>query len=345
MWSLLAVIRDFKNSSFLLKRTYGKKYRGLRYKPPLTIVEGANSRFIYFDNSFLGSNTLINLAVDSQFILGKGSWLGQRVNIEPSKGKTITIGNHSSVQDNCRLIGDIKIGDDVLFAPNVFLSSGSHSFRTKPWRTIRNQDNEAETDPVSLAIDIANDCWLGINSVVMPGISIGRGSIVGANSVVTKDVEPYTIFGGSPAKQIGTRFDFLPPKRLTGNSELSIPYFYSGFEYNETKNQVALVQDEGLIVLQSPLPSKLYLEIQNQIGSVIECEISFNRKIKWHFRLSNGDNQLVTLAFSEAKKGNIDSNITIPKFLEKFDLVNIKIVNLEFPVMVNSVLINCIELI
>jgi len=345
MWSLLAIISEFKNSYFFLKRTYAKKYRGLRYKSPLKIIEGANSKFIYFEDSFIGSNTLINLAVDSRFILGKGSWLGERVNIEPSKGKTIAIGNHSSVQDNCRLIGEISIGDDVLFAPNVFLSSGSHSFRTKPWRTIRNQDNEADTDPVSMAIDIANDCWLGINSVVMPGISIGRGSIIGANSVVTKDVEPYTIFGGSPAKQIGTRFDFLPPKRLTGNSELSIPYFYSGFEYNETKNQVALVQNEGLIVLQSPLPSKLHLEIQNQSGSVIECEISFNRKIKWHCRLPNGDNQILTLEVSDAKKGNIDSDITIPKFLEKFDLVNIKIVKLKLPVMVNSVLINCIELI
>lgn len=56
-------------------------------------------------------------------------------------------------------------------------------------------------------IVIGNDVWLGQNSVIMPGVKIGDGAIVAAYSVVTRDVEPYTLVGGSPARPIKKRFD------------------------------------------------------------------------------------------------------------------------------------------
>lgn len=54
---------------------------------------------------------------------------------------------------------------------------------------------------------VGNDVWLGRESVIMPGVNIGDGAIIAAYSVVTKDVPPYTIVGGNPAKQLKTRFD------------------------------------------------------------------------------------------------------------------------------------------
>lgn len=54
---------------------------------------------------------------------------------------------------------------------------------------------------------IGNDVWIGRESVIMPGVKIGDGAIIAAYSVVTKDVEPYTIYGGNPAQYIKTRFD------------------------------------------------------------------------------------------------------------------------------------------
>ena len=54
---------------------------------------------------------------------------------------------------------------------------------------------------------IQNDVWIGYNSLIMPGIKIGNGSIIASNSVVIKDVEPYSIVGGNPAKLIRKRFD------------------------------------------------------------------------------------------------------------------------------------------
>jgi len=53
---------------------------------------------------------------------------------------------------------------------------------------------------------IGNDVWVGMDTVIMPGINIGDGAIVAANSVITKDVEPYTIVGGNPALKIKERF-------------------------------------------------------------------------------------------------------------------------------------------
>ncbi|MFD4820484.1 Vat family streptogramin A O-acetyltransferase [Peribacillus butanolivorans] len=53
---------------------------------------------------------------------------------------------------------------------------------------------------------IGNDVWIGMDTVIMPGINIGDGAIIAAKSVITKDVEPYTIVGGNPAKKIKTRF-------------------------------------------------------------------------------------------------------------------------------------------
>ena len=54
---------------------------------------------------------------------------------------------------------------------------------------------------------IQKDVWIGYNSLIMPGIKIGNGSIIASNSVVVKDVEPYSIVGGNPAKLIRKRFD------------------------------------------------------------------------------------------------------------------------------------------
>ena len=54
---------------------------------------------------------------------------------------------------------------------------------------------------------IGNDVWIGMEAVIMPGVTVGDGAIIGARSVVVKDVEPYTIVGGNPAKPLKKRYD------------------------------------------------------------------------------------------------------------------------------------------
>ena len=65
---------------------------------------------------------------------------------------------------------------------------------------------EGKTYPSKGNIVVGNDVWIGYNATIMAGVSIGDGAIIGTNSVVTKDVEPYSIVGGNPAKLIKKRF-------------------------------------------------------------------------------------------------------------------------------------------
>ena len=66
---------------------------------------------------------------------------------------------------------------------------------------------KAEDMPYKGDTVIGNDVWIGKNAVILPGVHIGDGAIIGANSVVGSDVEPYTIVAGNPAKSIRKRFD------------------------------------------------------------------------------------------------------------------------------------------
>lgn len=61
---------------------------------------------------------------------------------------------------------------------------------------------------------IGNDVWIGLDATIMPGVNVGDGAIIGAKSIVTKDVEPYTIVGGNPAKEIKKRFSESKIKEL-----------------------------------------------------------------------------------------------------------------------------------
>jgi len=94
--------------------------------------------------------------------------------------------------------GGIKIGDDVMFGPNVTLLSSTHPYDDINIPMVLQ-------NVILKDIKIGDDVWLGANVVVMPGIKIGNGAIVGANSVVTHDVEPYGIYCGAPARKIKSR--------------------------------------------------------------------------------------------------------------------------------------------
>ena len=115
----------------------------------------------------------------------------------------ITIGEHSSVQAYSILVaygevGKITIGNYVRIAPQVMMIAGNHVF-ADPDRPIHQQGLEAKP------IMIEDDCWIAGRVNVMAGVTIGQGSVIGAGAVVTKDIPPYSIAVGVPAKVIGSR--------------------------------------------------------------------------------------------------------------------------------------------
>ena len=121
---------------------------------------------------------------------------------------TITIGRCSYIGDHSRLSANtrIEIGDYVLVAHMVdIMDNDSHSMsaakrRQESIRQFERQETVEYSDVASAPVRIENDVWIGLKSTVLKGVTIGRGAIVAAGSVVTKNVEPYTLVAGNPAK-------------------------------------------------------------------------------------------------------------------------------------------------
>ncbi len=119
-------------------------------------------------------------------------------NIYIGNAKNISIGKHCHINENVFIQG-ATIGNFVMIAPNVSILSGTHGYDHTDIPMIM-QEAKHNLCPV-----IEDDVWIGRNAVIMPNIRIGRGSIIGAGAVVTKDVEPFSIMGGVPAKLIKKR--------------------------------------------------------------------------------------------------------------------------------------------
>lgn len=116
-------------------------------------------------------------------------------NCEIRDAHKIAIGDHTCIGDHCILDGrgGLTIGNSVNFSTGVWV-----------W-TMQHQANDPNFACESAEVVIEDYAWLSCRSVILPGVRIGRGAVVAAGAVVSKDVEPYTIVGGVPAKKIGER--------------------------------------------------------------------------------------------------------------------------------------------
>ena len=114
-------------------------------------------------------------------------------------GKGICLGDNSSLGINCKVRGPLVIGKDVMMGPNCIIITSNHCSSD----TSVHMFEQGYDEPKQVTIN--DDCWIGTNVVILPGVTIGQGSIIGAGAVVTKDVPPYSIVGGVPAKVIKSR--------------------------------------------------------------------------------------------------------------------------------------------
>lgn len=141
--------------------------------------------------------------------------LGQHNSIDD--GATImssTLGDYSYLASHAS-VNNATIGRFCSIGSGAHVSLGVHptgfvsthpAFYSKDSRatpSFATSDHAAESEPIT----IGHDVWIGANALIMDGITIGTGAIVAAGAVVTKDVAPYSIVGGVPAKPIGERFD------------------------------------------------------------------------------------------------------------------------------------------
>ena len=107
----------------------------------------------------------------------------------------VTIGAHAIINRDCCLDfrGPVRIGRNASISPYVTILTTQHLMDAPDFPTATH------------GVTIGDYAWIGVRAVVMPGVTVGEGAVVAAGAVVTKDVAPYTVVGGVPARPIGTR--------------------------------------------------------------------------------------------------------------------------------------------
>ena len=108
-------------------------------------------------------------------------------------GQNVLVNSHTIVT----AWSGVNIGENTRIAPFCHITDRNHGLA----RDVLIHDQAGESSPVRIGCDV----WIGSSCIVLKGVAIGNGAVVGANSVVNKDVEPYTIIAGSPARVIGRR--------------------------------------------------------------------------------------------------------------------------------------------
>ncbi len=155
--------------------------------------------------------TLISDHVEINALSKKGIVMGDNVSIHRQTiiectgvirelGEGLTIGNNVGIAQNCfiQVRGFVSIGSNVMFGPNVSIFSENHGFERTDVPMIKQTT-------VRKGVVIEDDVWLGTQSVILDGVTIGKGSIVAAGAIVNVNVPPYSIVAGVPAKIIKSR--------------------------------------------------------------------------------------------------------------------------------------------
>ena len=111
----------------------------------------------------------------------------------------LVIGEKTQVNPYAVIYGHVMIGRKVMISPHVMMAAGNHRF-DRVDIPMMDQGNSFKG-----GIRIEDDVWIGAHSVILDGVTLGKGSVVAAGSVVTKEVAPYSIMAGVPAKKVGDR--------------------------------------------------------------------------------------------------------------------------------------------
>jgi acetyltransferase-like isoleucine patch superfamily enzyme len=144
--------------------------------------------------SIIRGMSKIDLFPFNNFTLGKHTVIEHFSTVNNGVGD-VTIGEYSFIGTSNVIIGPVIIGNRVMTAQNVVISGMNHSYK--------DVDLPPTIQPVTTSqITIADNVWIGANCVIIPGISIGHHSVIGAGSVVTKDIPDYCVAVGNPARLV-----------------------------------------------------------------------------------------------------------------------------------------------
>ncbi len=168
-----------------------------KYRPrPRLWVKLFLNPFIHIKgkNSFISKSTRMDVFPFKNFSLGRHSTIEDFSCINNAMGDVL-IGRKSRIGLGNTIIGPVTIGNNVNIAQNVVMSGLNHGYEDI---ALPPREQKCNTSLIS----IENDCWIGANSTITAGVRIGKHSVVAAGSVVTKNVPPFSIVAGNPARII-----------------------------------------------------------------------------------------------------------------------------------------------
>jgi acetyltransferase-like isoleucine patch superfamily enzyme len=181
--SIRCLLRDYL---YYFKKKWNDYKFKLKFKDA-TILNPSQLSYSNLNNIQISDNVYIDVQVTMRIFDECKLYIGKNTNIGPF----------------CHISGvmnSIWIGEHVLISPRVFITSSNHRYEdiTKP---IMSQGYVSKGDVI-----IEDGCWLGVGVCILPGVKIGKNSVIGANSIVTRDVPEYSIAVGNPA-QIIKKYD------------------------------------------------------------------------------------------------------------------------------------------
>lgn len=169
-----------------------------KIKQFLTVVLVSYTRYFIINVGYIPSHLIRNIIYKHFLFVDLADKATIYYGAEIRDSFNLHIGKGSIIGDKCLLDArnGIFIGENVNLSSNVSIYTQQHDHRR--------QDFGCSTG-VHSKVSINNRVWIGPNVIILPGVTIGEGAVVGAGAVVTKDIEPYTINVGIPAKKIGER--------------------------------------------------------------------------------------------------------------------------------------------
>lgn len=150
-------------------------------------------------NATIRRRTRMDVVPFNRFEIGHYSTIEDFCTVNNGVGDVI-IGNGSRVGIGNVIIGPVRIGDHVIFAQNIVASGLNHGYEDI---TMPIDHQKVSTAPIV----VEDECWIGANAVLTAGVTIGKHSVIAAGAVVTKDVPPYSVAVGNPARVI-KKYDF-----------------------------------------------------------------------------------------------------------------------------------------
>jgi acetyltransferase-like isoleucine patch superfamily enzyme len=156
-------------------------------------------RRLYSLCSMILVDNMVSMRLRARLLRAFGATVGEGVHIRGGllvlERFGISIGNGAYIGDGCTFdcSAPIRVGDHVFIAYGVTLVTGTHAIGPHECRA---------GEWLPRGITIGDGCWIGARAVILPGVHIGSGAVVGAGSVVTRDVAPDTVVAGNPARLI-----------------------------------------------------------------------------------------------------------------------------------------------